>query len=186
MDEYLSQYKASPHCDVALIASILSITLWIIHLVTDANLREKELLVSQVAMTQGKNLEKELHTALIASTQILAVEVIQNNGNMENFEEYAQEVLSLSKVITNVQLAPNGIIQSIYPLAGNEKAIGHNLLKDDARKKEALSAVESGKLTLAGPFTLKQGGVGMVARRPVFLKLQDKSEFWDLSPRSFC
>ncbi|EPQ9967818.1 bifunctional diguanylate cyclase/phosphodiesterase [Vibrio vulnificus] len=161
-----------------LFASILSITLWIIHLVTDANLREKELLVSQVAMTQGKNLEKELHTALIASTQILAVEVIQNNGNMENFEEYAQEVLSLSKVITNVQLAPNGIIQSIYPLAGNEKAIGHNLLKDDARKKEALSAVESGKLTLAGPFTLKQGGVGMVARRPVFLKLQDKSEFW--------
>lgn len=161
-----------------LFASILSITLWIIHLVTDANLREKELLVSQVAMTQGKNLEKELHTALIASTQILAVEVIQNNGNMENFEEYAQEVLSLSKVITNVQLAPNGIIQSIYPLAGNEKAIGHNLLKDDARKKEALSAVESGKLTLAGPFTLKQGGVGMVARRPVYLKLQDKSEFW--------
>ncbi|EOV0043522.1 hypothetical protein ACWOVX_003643 [Vibrio vulnificus] len=41
-----------------LFASIFSITLWIIHLVTDANLREKELLVSQVAMTQGKNLEK--------------------------------------------------------------------------------------------------------------------------------
>ncbi|EHS1185807.1 EAL domain-containing protein [Vibrio vulnificus] len=161
-----------------LFASIFSITLWIIHLVTDANLREKELLVSQVAMTQGKNLEKELHTALIASTQILAVEVIQNNGNMDNFEEYAQEILSLSKVISNLQLAPNGIIQSIYPLAGNEKAIGHNLLKDDARKKEALNAVESGKLTLAGPFTLKQGGVGMIARRPVFLKQQGESRFW--------
>ncbi|WP_414730739.1 CHASE domain-containing protein, partial [Vibrio vulnificus] len=48
-------------------------------------------------------------------------------------------------------ISAEGIIQSIYPLAGNEKAIGHNLLKDDARKKEALNAVESGKLTLAGP-----------------------------------
>jgi sensor domain CHASE-containing protein len=51
-----------------------------------------------------------------------------------------------------LQLAPNGIIKHIVPLAGNEKAIGHNLLADEKRNIEAIQALKTKKLTLAGPF----------------------------------
>ncbi|WP_394128334.1 EAL domain-containing protein [Vibrio hepatarius] len=147
-------------------------------LITNTITQEKKQLVSQVAFTQAKNLEKEIHTALVASTQILALEIIHNDGNTDGFTTYAAEILSFSDLISNLQLAPNGIIEQIYPLAGNERAIGHNLLKDDKRLKEAKSAVQSKKLTLAGPFKLKQGGIGLVARRPIFVGPADKKQFW--------
>nr|WP_255496651.1 EAL domain-containing protein [Aquitalea sp. LB_tupeE] len=69
----------------------------------------------------------------------------------------------------SLQLAPGGVVRQIYPLKGNEKAIGHNLLADPARNKEAFMARDSGQMTLAGPFTLVQGGMGAVGRMPVFL-----------------
>lgn len=157
---------------------LLFIGFWLVNLTQQAATQDKMQLASQVAYTQAKNLEKELHTALIASTQILAFEVIQNQGNMDNFTSYAKEILSISKLISNLQLAPEGVIRRIYPLEGNEQAIGHDLLKDDRRKKEAIAALQSSKLTLAGPFRLKQGGVGLVARRPVFLDPNDQETFW--------
>jgi sensor domain CHASE-containing protein len=54
--------------------------------------------------------------------------------------------------VMSLQLAPNGVVRQIYPLKGNEKALGHNLLADPARNKEAFIARNSGQMTLAGPF----------------------------------
>ncbi|MFA0115622.1 EAL domain-containing protein [Vibrio sp. 10N.261.46.E11] len=156
----------------------MCLSLWFIELATKIEEKEKKQLVNQVAIIQASGLEKVLHTALTASTQMLAIELIQNEGNFNHFEEYAQEVLLFSSVITNLQLAPNGIIQKIYPLQGHEKAIGHNLLLDESRRKEAFLAAQSNKLTLAGPFSLKQGGEAIVARRPVNLKKQNEEVFW--------
>jgi CHASE1-domain containing sensor protein len=79
----------------------------------------------------------------------------------------------------SLQLAPDGIVTKIVPLAGNEKAIGHNLLKDPARDKEAFRARDTGQLTLAGPFTLLQGGLAAAGRLPVFLpNPQGDATFW--------
>jgi sensor domain CHASE-containing protein len=72
--------------------------------------------------------------------------------------------------VASLQLQPNGIISHILPLEGNKEAIGHNVLLDPNRNKEAILARDSGKLTLAGPFNLKQGGLGAAARLPVYLE----------------
>ena len=78
-----------------------------------------------------------------------------------------------------LQLAPGGIVTYVVPLAGNEKAIGHNLVKDPLRDREAILARDSGKLTLAGPFNLVQGGFGAVGRLLVYLENgKDKPLFW--------
>ena len=70
-------------------------------------------------------------------------------------------------------------LRQVVPLAGNEGAIGHDLLQDQTRNKEALLARDSGKLTLAGPFDLMQVGLGAVARLPVFLDdKQGVPAFW--------
>lgn len=157
---------------------LMCLSLWFIELTTKIAKKEKQQLVNQVAIIQASGLEKILHTALTASTQMLAIELKQNEGNFNHFEQYAQEILLFSSVISNLQLAPNGVVQKIYPLQGHEKAIGHNLLNDDSRRKEAFLAARSNKLTLAGPFTLKQGGEAIVARRPVNINTQNGDVFW--------
>jgi sensor domain CHASE-containing protein len=72
------------------------------------------------------------------------------------------------------------VVQQIYPFKGNEKALGHNLLADPTRNKEAFIARNSGQMTLAGPFPLVQGGIGAVGRLPVFLNpdKQHAPVFW--------
>lgn len=133
--------------------------------------------INQVTDAQASAIERRLAQSL-SSTYILAVEVRFKNGDLSNFESFAEETINALGGISNLQLAPNGVIHKIHPLAGNEKAIGHNLLQDDKRRKEAHQAIQERKLTLAGPFETIQGGVAVIGRNPIFLNDNGEEKFW--------
>ncbi|MFT6917259.1 MAG: diguanylate cyclase (GGDEF)-like protein [Motiliproteus sp.] len=133
--------------------------------------------ISEIVNIQVSNIERRLSRSL-STTYMLAIEVQQNKGKIDDFESFAQYVIDNIGGVSNLQLAPDGIIEKIHPLPGNEKAIGHNILKDDKRKKEAWLAIESKQLTLAGPFKLVQGGVAIIGRNPVFINKEGKPHFW--------
>jgi PAS domain S-box-containing protein len=114
-----------------------------------------------------------LHRAIehsLSATYALAAMVRQGKGTVPGFDEIAGEMLFSYPGVSELALAPGGIIRNVVPLAGNEKAVGHNLLQDPTQNKEAFLARDSGKLTLAGPLDLVQGGRGVVGRLPVFLR----------------
>ncbi len=138
---------------------------------------QQQLLMSDIVAAQASAIERRLSRSLSA-TDILVQEVIQQGGEFERFDLYADAVLRTIGGVSNLQLAPNGIISRIYPLAGNEKAIGHNLLKDDKRRHEAINAIKERRLTLAGPFKLVQGGIAVIGRNPVFLNRNGTEQFW--------
>ena len=118
---------------------------------------------------QASVLNQYLDGALSA-TYALAV-VLRENGyhvNPPAFERLATDLLRFHPGAASLQYAPGGVVQHIVPLAGNERAIGHDLLADTKRNRKALEAVETRQLTLDGPFDLVQGGVGLVGRLPVF------------------
>ncbi|WP_415902113.1 EAL domain-containing protein [Neptuniibacter sp. QD29_5] len=139
----------------------------------------QDFFIAELVNSQASAIERRLSRSL-SSTRILAQEIQQNGGLFDGFEEYADEVINSIGGISNLQLAPDGVIQFIHPLAGNEKAIGHNILKDDRRKKEALMALQEQYMTLAGPFELIQGGVAVIGRNPVFLENPSTKQkyFW--------
>ena len=115
----------------------------------------------------------------MSATYALAAMVHQSNGKTQGFETVATELLPYYPGVSGLFLAPNGVVEFVVPLAGNEKAVGHDLLKDPARTKEAFLARDTGKLTFAGPFNLLQGGLGGAGRLPIFLHdSEDKTTFW--------
>lgn len=115
----------------------------------------------------------------LSSAYALGTMVRLNKGDVPNFETVTTALRTFYPGISALQLAPDGVITQVAPLAGNEKAIGHNLLADPQRDKEAFLARDTGKLTLAGPFPLIQGGIGAVGRLPVYLDdPQGKPRFW--------
>ena len=115
----------------------------------------------------------------LSATSALAALVRQGNGTIREFESLAAQMLPYYPGASALQLAPGGVITQIHPAAGNEGAFGHDLLKDPARNREAFLARDTGKLTLAGPFRLAQGGLGAVGRLPVYLDKGDgQSAFW--------
>lgn len=133
---------------------------------------------SEIVDGHADSIQRQLERTLSA-TYALAALVRENKGHFSSFDAIAGQMLSYYPGAASLQLAPGGIVRHIVPLAGNEKAIGHDLFKDPARSKEAIAARDTGQLTLAGPFDLVQGGMGAVGRLPVFLEDGAKKRvFW--------
>jgi diguanylate cyclase (GGDEF)-like protein len=134
--------------------------------------------VQGLALDRARALKSQVDRALSA-TYTMAALVQQGHGKVDNFDEVAAKMAPFYPGVSVLLLAPGGVIQYAFPLKGNEKAIGLDLLKDPVMGREARLARDSGKLTLAGPFELIQGGLGAAARLPIFLDdVQGQAQFW--------
>ena len=161
---------------VFLLASAAAATL--IWRLEEQRLRAERARVASLAGDHAYDLQRRLDQAFSA-TYALAALVRQGHGSIADFDAVASEILPFYPGVSALGLAPAGVVQAIVPLAGNEGAIGHDMLGDPERATESRRARVSGKLTLAGPFELVQGGTGAVARLPVFLDdEQGNSTFW--------
>ncbi|MBI1320928.1 MAG: response regulator [Candidatus Hydrogenedens sp.] len=88
--------------------------------------------------------------------------------NDDEFALLSAGLLKGSPSISHFAAAPDFVVRHIYPLAGNEAAIGLDYRTDPEQSAAAMMAVEAGEPVVAGPLTLKQGGRGLVARVPVY------------------
>jgi PAS domain S-box-containing protein len=159
---------------VGLLAFVLAV-----RLVTEHESQNAKTLALAQVTDRANALQVALDRGLSASYALAAM-VRQGGGRIQDFDAFAAQLKPYHPGVVSLQLAPGGVVQQIYPLAGNEKALGHNLLADPSRTREAFLARDSRQLTLAGPFNLVQGGVGVVGRLPVFLpgKAAAATEFW--------
>lgn len=100
----------------------------------------------------------------------------------EEFAVISSNMQDGSSVIKTHELAKDGVVSQVYPVAGNEAAIGLDMLHNPARKKEANLAKNSGMYTIAGPFELVQGGTGALLFDPIYT-YSEKGErsFWGFS-----
>jgi diguanylate cyclase (GGDEF)-like protein/PAS domain S-box-containing protein len=133
---------------------------------------------AELASDHSQTLQRGIERALSATYAIAAL-VRQGKGDVAGFEALANELLPFYPEVVALALSPNGVITNVVPQAGNEKIIGFDQLKDSSQNKEAILARTTGKLTLAGPLQLAQGGTGLVGRLPVFLDEEQTSHvFW--------
>ena len=122
-----------------------------------------------------ENIEQTLKNCY-TTTLSLAL-TIDDNGIPRDFETIGAQLLASNNDIVAVQLVPDGVIKYTYPLKGNEKAIGLDILKSKSLKVEALASILKRKMYFAGPIDLVQGGQGIVGRLPVY----NNNEFWGFS-----
>lgn len=121
---------------------------------------------------------------LLQKTQSLEIFVIAEEDMLSKFDKIAEKLID-SPAIRSLQLAPNGVVTYVAPLEGNEAAFG-DLFSDPARAAEANYAKETGKMTLSGPFELYQGGIGLIARQPIYTKSENgEKAFWGFSIIAF-
>lgn len=173
----MAQFKRSKLFSFLAFLLVFGTGVYYTYLTIVSDRQEQEILLEEIVNSQAAAIERRLARSL-SSTYILAQEVRRSHGDFKDFDNFAADVIETLGGISNLQLAPNGIIERIHPLAGNEKAIGHNLLLDDARHQEAHLAINTRMLTLAGPFELVQGGEAVIGRNPVFLEKDGEEYFW--------
>jgi len=131
--------------------------------------------MSNIINLVENNVEQSLQNSYSVALSLALL--VDNEGNIEDFEEIAPQLVNGNPNIDVVQLVPGGIITKIYPLEGNREAINYNILQENSLKREANKAIEAREMYFAGPFKLKQGGIAVVGRLPVFIH----NEFWGFS-----
>jgi len=99
--------------------------------------------------------------------------------NQERFETLASNLLAGKSQIRNIAAAPDLVVELMYPLKGNEQAIGLDYNSNEFQREAALRARDTGELILAGPVNLVQGGRGFIGRFPVFVpEVGGAERFW--------
>lgn len=146
--------------------------------------RERDRTVIAVEHVRN-NLSRELYSALNLTQGIAALVRMQNGIGGDQFDAMTGELMSHNPLIRNVALAKKYIINYVYPLEGNRKALGLDY-RDAPDQIHAVERCIKERLTvIAGPVKLVQGGIGIVGRTPIFLldSLHNKSDtdFWGIA-----
>ncbi|MFZ2973631.1 MAG: PAS domain-containing protein [Ferribacterium limneticum] len=126
-------------------------------------------------------LESNLNGDIQLVKGMIGVIALEPRLNQERFETAARSLFSGRTQLRNIAAAPDMVIRVMYPLQGNERAVGLDFRTVPEQLVTAEQARESRQIVLAGPLNLVQGGVGLVARMPVYLPESNGGEyFWGL------
>ncbi len=114
-------------------------------------------------------LERSL-TVPMVRTRGMAAQIIAHDGITPTEFYKVSEVLTRGyPAIRNIGVSHGTILDLIYPLAGNESALGVDYRTVDSQWPMVRHAIETHLPVVEGPVPLIQGGTGLIVRDPVYL-----------------
>lgn len=125
-------------------------------------------------MTYTDRIMADLKSGM-AITDSLEQIVISEDGRCDKFYKVAKKLTNPS--IESIQLAPAGFVSYIYPEASSDLS-RIDQLDEEAQGEYARYAKNNDVTSLQGPYDLKDGSQGIVARNPIFLERHGRRIFW--------
>lgn len=122
------------------------------------------------------NLVSDLYLAQGLATAIS----IEPDMSQTRFSQLASQLFKESKNLRNVAAAPDLVVSLIHPLKGNESILGLNYKEIPQQYDDVLKAKSTGRLVLAGPLTLIQGGRAFIGRYPIYNTTLPEKPFWGI------
>lgn len=157
---------------ISLVAIIALITQQRYQIIKENRERDINAMLESVELRLDQLLKNSQNIALTLAL------TIDQNGKPRNFDKVASEIMRSNPSLQGVQLVPNGVIKYMYPVKGNEAAIGLDLFKMNTFNAiEAKKAIKLHKMYFQGPIELVQGGQGVVGRLPIYID----NKFWGFS-----
>ncbi|MEG3639373.1 ATP-binding protein [Magnetococcus sp. PR-3] len=155
-------------------------------LVLQENTRYQEQLrvevIDELSQIRGR-LENEINLNFQITRGLWAFVAVKPNLSNKTFQAIARELLFQSDNIRNIGLAPDNVIRYIYPLKGNERALGLDYTKNRKQWPAVRKAIVDQQTVVAGPVQLIQGGQAFISRTPIFVTQADgrKGAYWGLA-----
>lgn len=127
-------------------------------------------------------LEGLLNARILLVKGIVSYVSLYPHITSRDFQAYAKELIGKDRLIRNVSLIKNTTIFDVYPLKGNEKAIGIDIAAIPEQRATIQRAIDAKKIVIQSPVKLVQGGVATICRIPIFVSAPDrkfsKSRYW--------
>ncbi|MFP4120740.1 SpoIIE family protein phosphatase [Coleofasciculus sp.] len=131
-------------------------------------------------------LEAALNQRLFLTRGLIAyVSTINPDITQNEFERLSSVLIEEQQGIEFLALYKDNIVSHIYPLAGNEAAIGFNPMNIPEEREAIERAIQNRQTVFAGPLKLEpKGNWGFISRTPIFLTPSNKTpqsgRYWGL------
>ncbi|MFM9263704.1 PAS domain S-box protein [Tychonema sp. BBK16] len=119
--------------------------------------------------TVRSNLEGGLNSRLFLMRGLVAYVSQNPNISEAEFAAMGKILLANQAGISSIGLVKSTTIAYMYPLVGNESAIGVDLMTIPTQRQMVEEAIATRKTVLAGPVKLLAGNIGFISRSPIFL-----------------
>lgn len=119
--------------------------------------------------TVKTRLEGSINTTIALTYSMVSHISTHHEISQSYFDLMARGLMIYDPSIRNIGIAKDNVISLMYPLEGNEKALGLDYMKNEKQRGSVLRAMETRKTVVAGPVNLVQGGMGIISRTPIFL-----------------
>lgn len=175
--QFLQNPLAGAIASFLIMFSLLALlVLYLLHL----GAREEEREARYWAGAFAAKLRGQLEANLAVGYGIEAQISVLGNLDQTSLERVAARLLQKPLNIRHIAVAPNLVVTALYPLQGNEGALGLNYRQHLGQRDAVLKAMKDHQVVLAGPLQLVQGGgAHLIARFPVYR--QDGSEWGMIS-----
>jgi signal transduction histidine kinase/sensor domain CHASE-containing protein len=131
------------------------------------------------------NLSRELFGAIRLTEGMASLISVDGGISKERFDALAGSLVRRSNLIRNVAIAPGNVIAQIYPLAGNERAIGFDYAKNPEQWPSVQRMMAQKQIVVAGPVELVQGGMAVIGRTPIYVSSPKspagEAQYWGLT-----
>ena len=183
MDQKRKMKRKYIRLKTTLVFIFIFLAVWcVIWIINQSQERREKLKATYTAESTVSRVESQLSKYLAESDLMKQIVEKEYDIDNEQFDKLAELMQEDEDVIEARELAEDGVVSRIYPMEGNEAAMGLDMLQNPARKKEARLARLSGEYTIAGPYELVQGGTGALLFDPAYITDQNGEEkFWGFS-----
>lgn len=131
-------------------------------------IEQERLEVSEQLSTIRYQLESLLSNNLSLINGLSAFIASNPDFSQVEFDTYAAMVLAREPSLINLAAAPGMVVRYVYPLQGNEAALGLDYNTNPEQNLAVQRAIQTGSMVIAGPIELVQGGTAFIGRAPVY------------------
>ena len=175
-------YKRTKIQTAVVFIIIFSIIMACVYFLSNYQEKQERLKAAYTAESTLHRVEEQLNQYVVESNLIKKLVESGYKVTAKQFNALSKYMQDDKCVIEAHELAKNGVVSQVYPLKGNEEALGLDMLNNPERKKEARLAKQSGQYTIAGPFELVQGGTGALLFNPIYMEEGGQEDsFWGFS-----
>jgi len=141
------------------------------------------LVLSQAGAVRAR-LEREINSTFYLTRGLIAYVSIHPHITQHEFNQVAAEIVQEGEHVRDIGLAPNNVIRFVYPLKGNEAALGLRYMDHPEQRATVLRMMRSGRTVVAGPIELVQGGRAFINRTPIYVSdphAPQQKRYWGLA-----
>lgn len=125
-------------------------------------------------------LESEINRHFFLTRGLVAYVALNPELDVATFKGMSSDILSYSKHIRSITLAPDNILSFVYPLKSNDLNLGSDYRKNTKQWPAIKQMIAKQKTVFDGPYDVAQGGKTFIIRTPIYINrsIGNSRKYW--------